>query len=222
MNFDGRARLYVFLAGLFVTSLVVGDLLGGKLVAVNLFGWGLAMPAGMIAFPVTFLLTDLVNEFYGKRAARFLTLVGFVMALYTVLLVNWAVSLPRHEWTGDAFQGAYRTIFASSQRVLFASITAFLVGQLLDIAVFQLLKKRTEGRYLWLRATGSTLVSQLVDTVVVQALAFGSMLTFANIWKVVFFAYILKLIIAILLTPLIYAGHAMVERWMGLRPMPVG
>jgi uncharacterized integral membrane protein (TIGR00697 family) len=219
---DGRMRLYVFLAALFVTSLVVGDLIGGKLVAVNLFGWALAMPAGMIAFPVTFLLTDLVNEFYGKKAARYLTVVGFIMALYTVLLINAAVALPRHEWTGDAFQQSYRTIFGSSQRVLFASITAFLVGQFLDIAIFQGLKRATQGRFLWLRATGSTVISQLVDTVVVQVLAFGSFLTWSNILRVVFTAYVLKLIIAILLTPLIYAGHAAVERWLGLKPAPVG
>jgi uncharacterized integral membrane protein (TIGR00697 family) len=222
VNLDGRAKLYVFLSVLFVTSLVVGDLLGGKLVEVNLFGWPLAMPAGMIAFPVTFLLTDLVNEFYGRRAARFLTLVGFVMAVYTILLVNWAVALPRHTWTGDAFQASYRQIFGSSQRVLIASVTAYLVGQFLDIAVFHLLKVATKGRFLWLRATGSTVVSQFVDTIVVQALAFGSMLTLSNVFKVIFTAYILKLIIAILLTPLIYAGHAMVERWLGLEPVAVG
>ena len=222
MNLDGRAKLYVFLGALFVTSLVVGDLIGGKLVEVNLFGWILAMPAGMIAFPVTFLLTDLVNEFYGRKAARFLTLVGFVMALYTIGLVNWGVALPRHVWTGDAYQASYRQIFASSQRILFASVTAYLVGQFLDIAVFHLLKVATRGRFLWLRATGSTVVSQLVDTIVVQALAFGSMLTLSNVFRLVFTAYVLKLIIAILLTPLIYAGHAMVERWLGLEPVAVG
>jgi len=222
MTFDARIKLYIFLAGLFVTSLVVGDLIGGKLVHVNLFGWMLAMPAGMIAFPVTFLLTDLVNEFYGRKAARFLTLVGFVMAVYTIGLVNWGVALPPHVWTGDAYQASYRLIFASSQRILIASVTAYLVGQLLDIAVFHLLKKATHGRFLWLRATGSTVVSQLVDTVVVQALAFGSLLTASNVVKVVFTAYVLKLIIAILLTPLIYAGHAMVERWLGLEPLAVG
>lgn len=222
MKLDPRHKLYVVLAALFVTSLVVGDLVGNKLIEVDLFGWILPMPAGLLCFPVTFLLTDLVNEFYGKKAARFLTFVAFAMVIYTMVIVRAAVGLPAHAYITADYQAHYGEIFLGSQRILIASVTAFLIGQLLDIFMFNLLKRLTHNKLLWLRATGSTVASQLVDTVVVQVIAFSSFLTMQNVWKVVATAYVLKLIIAILLTPLIYLGHSIVEKNLGLRPVVLG
>lgn len=222
MKLDARNKLFVVLAALFVTSLVVGDLVGNKLIKVDLFGWVLPMPAGLLCFPVTFLLTDLVNEFYGKKAARFLTFVGLAMVVYTMVILRAAVSLPAHAFITPDYQAHYAEIFMGSQRILIASVTAYLIGQLLDIVVFNAIKRMTRNRMLWLRATGSTVVSQMVDTVVVQVLAFYSFLTLSNVWKVVATAYVLKLVIAILLTPLIYLGHSVVERNLGLRPVELG
>ena len=222
MKLDGRARLYIVLAALFVTSLCVGDLVGNKLIRINLFGWILPMPAGMLCFPVTFLLTDLVNEFYGKSAARFLTFVGFGMVVYTMVILRAAVGLPAHHFITPEYQAQYATIFLGSQRILVASVTAYLIGQLLDIFVFNFLKRVTANRFLWLRATGSTVVSQLIDTIVVQTLAFYSFLTWHNVGRVVLTAYVLKLIIAILLTPLIYMGHSIVEKKLGLKAIVLG
>lgn len=227
LRLDARLKLFLFLAGLFVTSLIVGDVIGGKLFQLTLGGQTFVITVGMIPFPVVFLLTDLLNEFYGKRAARLVTLVGFAMALFTLLVVFVAVQVPwapftrEPGWTGMN-QPSFDNVFAGSQRILLASVAAYLVAQLLDISVFHLIKKHTQNRLLWLRATGSTVVSQLVDTVVIQFLAFSGVMPASRIVNVIVTSYLVKLVIAIGLTPLLYAGHSLVERGLGLAPLPVG
>lgn len=227
MTIDGRLKLFLVLASLLVTSLVVGDIIGGKLTEVALLDTRFVITVGMIPFPVVFLLTDLLNEFYGRRAARLVTLVGFAMALFTLVVIRIAVEVPWAPFTrepGWAGMNAasFANVFAGSQRILLASITAYLVAQFLDIAVFHVLKARTAGRMLWLRATGSTVVSQLLDTVLIQFLAFSGILPAADIVRVIVTSYLVKLVVAIMLTPLIYAGHALVERGLGLAPMRPG
>jgi hypothetical protein len=178
----------------------------------------------MIPFPVVFLLTDLLNEFYGARATRFVTLVGFAMAWLTILVLQVAVHVPwapftmAADWTGVR-PGSFDNIFASSTRILIASTFAYLLAQLIDIGVFHLIKRRTQGRLLWLRATGSTVVSQGIDTVVIQVLAWYGVMPLSNIVSIIVTSYVVKLVIAIGLTPLIYAGHALVERVLGIRPV---
>lgn len=223
MKLDARLKLFVFLAGLFITSLIVGDLIGGKLYQVEIAGYPLTISVGMIPFPIVFLLTDLINEFYGKRVARFVTLVGFAMAWFTIAVlaiaaeVPWAPFTSSPDWTG-VNQPAFDNIFASSQRILLASTVAYLTAQLIDITVFHFFKRKLHGRFLWLRATGSTVVSQLVDTVVIQFLAWTGVLPVADIVSIIVTSYLVKVIIAIALTPAIYAGHALVERGLGLEP----
>ncbi len=226
MELDGRLKLFVALAALFVTSLLVGDLIGGKLYQTSAAGVALTISVGMIPFPVVFLLTDLLNEFYGQRAARYVTLVGFGMAWFTIGvlwvagLVPMAPFTTEADWagvTGDAFQ----RVFSSSQWILMSSTVAYLIGQLLDIAVFHKLKEHTGGRMLWLRATGSTAISQLIDTVVINLLVWGSTLPFGDLVSVAATSYVVKLAAAIALTPLIYASHAVVERTLGIAPVGV-
>lgn len=222
--FNHRVRLFVVLACLFVTSLVVGDIIGGKLLEVHVFGWPMTISVGMIPFPVTFVLTDLLNEFYGKQPARFVTLIGFCMAAFTLALIFGAVSLPwapftrGASWTGVR-QEHFDNIFAGSQRLLIASLAAYLASQFTDIAIFQWLKKKSNNRHLWLRATGSTLVSQLIDTCAIQVLAWAGILTFSQIVSIVLTAYVFKVFIAIALTPVIYFGHSLVEKQLGLKPI---
>ena len=180
MNLDRRIQLFVVLAAVFVTSLVAGDIIGVKLFEVHLGPVLAVMSAGMLLFPVTFLLTDILNEFYGKRVARFVTWVGFFMAIFTFVFITVAVRVPWAPMTEAAgysgtVAGAFNNVFAGSQRILMASIVAYLVGQFADIAVFNLIKRTTQNRMLWLRATGSTVVSQLIDTVVVQYIAWTPM-----------------------------------------------
>lgn len=224
MKLDARTKLFVALAGVFVTALVVGDIIGGKLVSLHLLGKDYVLSVGMIPFPVTFLLTDILNEFYGKRVARFVTLVGFGMALFAFLVIYIAMALPWAPFTQEpGYKGmvepSFNNVFGGSQRILVASMIAYLIGQFLDIGVFNLLKRLSSNRFLWLRATGSTLVSQLIDTFVIQLIAWWGTLTLDRLLGLVLTGYTIKILVAIGLTPLIYAGHALVEGALGLQPI---
>jgi uncharacterized integral membrane protein (TIGR00697 family) len=218
VKLDARIKLFVFLAGLFITSLIVGDLIGGKLYEFQLGGLELGISVGMIPFPIVFLLTDLINEFYGKKAARFVTLVGFGMAWFTILVLQLATMVP---WPPSPFQQAFDSIFASSQKILFSSTIAYLTAQLIDIAVFHFFKRKLHGRFLWVRATGSTIVSQLVDTFIINFLVWSSQKSSTQILGIIGTSYVTKVGVAIALTPLIYAGHALVERGLGIEPVHV-
>ncbi len=227
MVLDRRIQLFVVLAGVFVTSLVVGDLIAVKLFEVKLGPIVAVMTIGILPFPVTFLLTDILNEFYGKKAARFITWVGFFMAIFCFAVIAIAVRVPwapltqAPGWQG-AVEGSFNNVFAGSQRILMASMIAYLVAQFCDIAIFNLLKRVTQNKMLWLRATGSTLASQLIDTVVMQFVAWTGLLPTATILNVIFTSYIVKLLVAVGLTPFIYLGHAFVERKLGIKPVVLG
>jgi queuosine precursor transporter len=222
---DTRAKLFLTLTALFVTALVVGDLIGGKLMGVPLFGEVRFLSVGFIPFPITFLLTDLLNEFYGKRAARTVTWVGFGMAVFTLLVLTVAVAAPWHPetlkpgWTGLT-PGIFDAVFASGRRILIASMTAYVVAQLIDIAVFHRLKSLTGGKFFWVRATGSTIASQLFDTIIIQSLVWSGSLDLDKLTNLIITSWVGKVLIALLLTPLIYAGHALVERVLGVPPLP--
>jgi len=227
MNLDRRMQLFVVLAAVFVTSLVVGDLIGVKLFEVHVGSVVAVMSIGMLPFPVTFLLTDILNEFYGKKAARYVTWVGFFMAIFAYAVIAIAVQVPWAPLTrAPDFKGtvesAFNNVFAGSQRILAASMMAYLVGQFADITIFNLLKRTTNNRLLWLRATGSTLVSQLIDTTVVQFVAWTGVLPTATIFSIIYTSYIVKLLIAVGLTPFIYLGHGIVERKLGIKPVVLG
>lgn len=210
------AKLYVVLAAIFVTCLVVGDVIGGKN-AVTPIG---AVSVGMLAFPVTFLLTDIVNDFYGVRGARFLTLVGFGAAALAWLVLQIAT----HSATDPSsyFQdGEFTKIFGGSAQLFVASMLAYLIGQFLDIHVFQFWKTLTQSRHLWLRATGSTLLSQLIDTSTINLVFWTGKNPIGWIGLKIVREYGVKVLIAVLLTPAVYALHALVVRRLGLSPAPV-
>ena len=224
MRIDRRTQLFVVLSAIFVSCLLVGDIIGGKLVETHAFGRAFVISVGMIPFPITFLLTDLLNEFYGKRAARFVTWVGFACAALTFLILqvsaslSWAPITRAPDWSG-VNEPSFNNVFTGSQRILYASMAAYLIAQFTDIAIFNLLKRLTHNRLLWLRATGSTLVSQAVDTVVIQTLAWFGILPFGEIVALVFTSYVVKVVVAVGLTPLIYAGHEVVQRLLGIEPV---
>lgn len=222
---DSRIKLFVVLAGVFTTCLVVGDIIGGKLIQTSLFGQTITLTVGMIPFPVTFLLTDLLNEFYGKRAARFVTLVGFSMAVLAYAFIYIAAVIPIAEMTRtDDWNGvkheAFDNVFMGSMRMIVASLMAYLVAQFADIGVFHLLRRLTRGRYLWLRATGSTVVSQAIDTLTISLVAWWGLMGVGDIVNIMFSSYSVKFLIALGLTPAIYAGHALVQRFLALEPTP--
>lgn len=143
---DSGQRLYLWLSGLFVTCLLVADITGGKLFELPLpFGGTLVHSVGNLAFPVTFLVTDLVNEFYGKRAARHLTFLGLAMAALSFGILFVARKLPTSGASGISAE-SFDAVFAMSNRLYVASLTAYLVGQLTDITVFGYFKRISRGR----------------------------------------------------------------------------
>lgn len=226
MNLDARGTLFLALSTLFCTSLVVGDLIGSKLMGVPLFGSVHILSVGFIPFPITFLLTDLLNEFYGQKAARTVTWVGFGLAWFTLFVLLIAQAAPfasftlAPDWTGTP-PAAWTQVFGGSRRILLASIVAYVVAQFTDIAVFHLLKKKTHNRFLWLRATGSTVASQLIDTVTIQTLAWWGTMSNERLFGLIAASYFGKVLIAILLTPAIYVGHAIVTRGLGIKPASI-
>jgi uncharacterized integral membrane protein (TIGR00697 family) len=224
----GTHKLFVCLTAVFVSCLLLGDVIGGKTIATPLG----PISVGMLPFPVTFLLTDVVNDFYGRRGARFVTLVGFGMAVLAWIILQLGTSLPVHESTYFT-QGEFSKIFGGSAQLFIASMIAYLLGQFLDIQVFQFWKALTQSKHLWLRATGSTILSQIVDTVVINVIfwtwtaaadaqSFLGKMTPGDRWSWVFAKilreYGIKLVIAILLTPAVYGIHSFVVRVLGIDP----
>ena len=220
-------RLYLWITAAFVTCLLVADLIGSKLFSVHVLGFDVLHSVAMIPFPVTFLLTDLLNEYYGKAAARRVVYIGLASAglCFVFLLVGDVMPIAS---ISPITQDQYDAVFGNARLMYVASLTAYLIGSMLDIFAFGAIKRLTGGRWLWLRATGSTVISQMVDSFVVTAIFFGSRKTLGDgspvtlraILAIAATGYTLKFFIAIGLTPLIYAGHRVMHRWFGLQPLP--
>jgi uncharacterized integral membrane protein (TIGR00697 family) len=210
-----ETRLFVALVAVFVSCLLLGDVIGGKLFATPVG----PISVGMIPFPVTFLLTDVVNDFYGRRGARFMTIVGFFMACLAFALLQITTWMTPDATTYFS-QSEYQKIFGGSSAIFVASMCAYLIGQFLDIQVFQFWKAITESRHLWLRATGSTVLSQLIDTVTINSI-FGKV-TAGWSWEFIFAKvgreYVIKLVVAVLLTPFVYLLHGMIVRGLAIEP----
>ncbi len=200
-------RVYIFLTALFVAALIAGDFIGGKFFSFA----GRSFSAGIIPFPLTFVLTDVVNEFYGKAGARRLTLAGFLAALFVWLMVSLALLLPTTSDSPISDQ-VFRSAFGTSARLYVASLTAYLIGQFLDIAVFQVFRRLTGGRLLWLRSTGSTVLSQAIDSLSVSFIFLAGARPIGFIVSNAANNYVGKLAMAVMLTPLIYLGHALIRR----------
>src|SRR3954468_13236928 len=160
---DRKQRVFIFLTAFFVAALMTGDFGGGKFFV--LFGRNFS--AGIIPFPLTFVLTDVVNEFYGKHGARRLTYAGLTAALFVWGVINLALALPTSP-DSPIPDAVFRGAFGTSSRLYVASLTAYMIGQLLDIAIFQFLRNTTGHRLLWLRSTGSTVISQIIDSLAVS------------------------------------------------------
>ncbi len=210
-------KLFVVLAGIFVTCLLLGNMTGGK----NFSTFVGPVSVGMVLFPVTFLLTDVINDFYGRRGARFITLVGAAMATLTYGALVLTTALPTDPDT--YFQdGEFAKIFGGSSKLFLASLVAYLIGQILDINIFLFWKKMTRGKHLWLRATGSTLLSQLIDTATINAIFWAGVddRSWGWIGAKIVREYLIKVVVAVFLTPVVYAIHALIMQWLKLTPAP--
>jgi uncharacterized integral membrane protein (TIGR00697 family) len=204
--------LFTILTGFFVTNAIVGELIGGKLIAIGPFN----LSIGIIPWPVVFLITDIINEYFGKKGVRQLTFMtaGLVVYVFIILYLGMAVkSASFSPVSSDAFNA----VFGQSLWIIAGSLAAFISSQLVDIFVFWVIRQRTGKRLIWMRATGSTMVSQLFDSFIVTGIAFWlpAKITFAEFINTAFTGYSAKLIIAVVLTPLIYVGHSLVHKYLG-------
>lgn len=226
MKLDARLTLFITLVMVFITCLITGDLIGGKLTSVHLFGEEWVFSVGQLAFPVTFILTDILNEFYGRQVVRRVTVIAFVMVGVSFGFIYWAAAMPwasftqATNWTGVGTR-EFGIIFTQATEIQIGSMFAFLVANLVDVSVFWFFKRLTGNRMLWLRATGSTAVSQLIDTIVISAVIWQDKVTFGQFSKIVIASYVLKLTVAIVVTPIIYGLHEVIEKRFGLVPVPL-
>jgi len=230
VTLDVRARVYAWMTAIFVACLLVADVVGVKLFRIEVLGTNVEHTCGMLTFPITFILTDLLNDYYGKIATRRVTFIAFVMGALVFGVINLSLAMPSLPASFNVPQSAFEAVFAKARVMYVASLAAFIVGSMLDIWIFGLLKHVTKGRFLWLRATGSTVISQVFDSLVVSLLAFHFMPSWLGMapesiaplggaLKIAATGYVLKFVIAIAITPLIYAGHS-VLRNLGMRPLP--
>jgi uncharacterized integral membrane protein (TIGR00697 family) len=236
---DKPTRLFIVLAGFFIANAVIAEMIGVKIFSLedtlgmprfnfDLFGTNnlsFSLSVGVLPWPIVFIMTDIINEYYGVRGVRFLTVLATLLIVFAFVVFYFAIRLsPDGGWrtlfSSDGvpdMQAAYSAIFGQGMNIIVGSLSAFILGQLVDAFVFRGIKRLTgEGRF-WLRATGSTLVSQFIDSVVVTYVAFtvfrGVPVGQTMAWA--FTAYAYKFLVAVLMTPVIYGIHALVEYYLG-------
>lgn len=232
-----RNRLFVVLSGIFITNALLAEIIGVKIFSgestigvnpaqLNILGFVMDfnLTAGAMIWPVVFITTDLINEYFGKPGVKRISYLTALLIAYAFAVIFMAIHLPPADWwaqiqdeDGSIFNMdlAFNRVLGQGQRIIIGSLTAFLFGQLVDVFVFQRLRRATGQRWLWVRATGSTLVSQLVDSFVVLFIAFYGVFPTEQIVAIGITNYIYKFSVAILLTPLIYLGHYIIDNYLG-------
>lgn len=243
---DKPTKLYILLGGFFIANAIIAEVIGVKIFSLektlgitpfnlNIFGnsFSFNLTAGVLLWPVVFIMTDIINEYYGVKGVRFLSFLAAALIAYTFIMFQGAIWLnPADFWTGN-YQSrnianaddAFHVILGQGSWIIIGSLAAFLVGQILDVLVFHAIKKATGEKAIWLRATGSTLVSQLIDSFVVLFIAFyigprvsanqGTAWSLNLVLAICVGNYIYKFIVAVIMTPVIYLVHNMIERYLG-------
>lgn len=204
--------IYVILAGIFITNAVVAEMIGGKLIQIGPF----IMSIGILPWPIVFLTTDIINEHFGKEGVKKLSFITAGLIAYCFVLLYFAIIIPSAKGISTVNDDQFFAVFGQSMWIIVGSIVAFLSSQLIDVSVFWMLRNKTGKKMIWLRSTGSTVISQLIDTFVVLGIAFwlpGKMTTAVFI-NAALTGYTFKLIIAVALTPLIYLGHYLIDNFL--------
>lgn len=242
--------LFLILAGIFLTNAIITQFMGVKIFSLERtfgaapFNFSLLgqenlafnLSAGVLLWPIIFVLTDVINEYFGQRGVRFLSYLAVILIAYSFLGYYFAINLPPADfWPSSHYDGletaeqeairakvgdynyAYRIVFGQGLWIIVGSLTAFLIGQIVDVMVFHQIKKWTGDKYIWLRATGSTLVSQFIDSFVVLFIAFylGAGWSMATVIALGLVGYSYKFLVAVLMTPLIYLAHFLIDRYLG-------
>lgn len=232
------ARLFIVLAALFVTNALIAEFVGVKIFAledtigVEPFDWrlfgqsgSLSFTAGVMLWPVVFIMTDIINEHFGVRGVRLISWLAVALIVYAFVFAYLAIELAPASWwvTVGAdrgvpdMQAAFAGIFGQGLWTIGGSVTAFLVGQLVDVAVFQRIRRATGERWIWLRATGSTAISQLIDSFIVLYIAF---VLGPQHWPIPLFLavgtvnYAYKMSLAVALIPLLYVGRRLIRGYL--------
>jgi hypothetical protein len=236
---DRATRLFIALAAFFCVNAVLAEFIGVKIFALedtlgidplawNLFGQSgsLNFTAGTLLWPIVFVFTDVINEFYGKRGVRMISWIAVALILYGFVFAFAAIHLAPAGWWVDAakdqgvpdYQKAFAAVFGQGLWTIGGSVIAFLLGQLIDVSVFHRIRRATGERFVWLRATGSTAVSQLVDSFVVLYIAFvlGPQQWPTSLFMAVSTVnYAYKMLAAIALIPLIYLIRRAIIGYLG-------
>jgi len=240
-------RLYIILGGFFIANALIAEIIGVKIFSLektlglmpldmNVFGnmLSLNLTAGVLLWPVIFVMTDIINEYYGKRGVRFLSFLTAGLIIFAFIIFYGAMRLVPADFFVTSKQGsgvpnmeiAYESILGQGSNIILGSLVAFIISQLIDVFIFHKIKKATGERRIWLRATGSTLVSQFIDSFVVLFIAFyvGSRINNTEgdfVWPFSLFIavglvnYIYKFCVAVILTPVIYLAHNWIDRYLG-------
>ena len=243
---DKRVKLFLLLGGFFIANAIVAEIIGVKIFSLektlgisplelNIFGnsFSFNLTAGVLLWPVVFIMTDVINEYYGIKGVRYLSFLAAGLIAYTFIMFQGAIHLtPADFWTGNYnnqninnANDAYRVILGQGSWIIIGSLVAFLIGQILDVFVFHSIKKIKEEKAIWLRATGSTIVSQLIDSFVVLFIAFyigprisqnqGMPWSLGLVMTICVGNYIYKFIVAVIMTPVIYLVHHLIENYLG-------
>jgi uncharacterized integral membrane protein (TIGR00697 family) len=236
---DKSTKLFLFITAFFVANALIAECIGGKIFSLEkllggqpsnftIFGQtGLAfnLTCGVLLWPLEFIITDIVNEYYGPKAVRRISYTAIVLIAYAFFMFYGAMKIPPADFWITSKQGngisnmqdAFGGIFGQGMWIIVGSLTAFLVSQIVDVTIFHKIKKITGEKWIWLRATGSTLVSQLIDSFVVLFIAFkiGNGWSWQLVLAICLVNYIYKFTMAIVLTPVIYILEKQIEKYVG-------
>lgn len=238
MKESKRTILFLILGSFFIANAIIAEFVGVKIFSVEgtlgitpfevpIFGevYSFNMTAGVLMWPMVFVMTDIINEYYGKNGVRLFSYIAAALIAYAFIAVYSTINIaPANFWlmkeTGTGtinMQEAFSQIFGQGLWIIIGSLFAFLVGQMVDVYTFHLIKTKTGNKALWLRSTGSTLVSQFIDSFVVLIIAFyiGGNWPLKLVLAVGVVNYIYKFVVAICLTPLLYLVHAAIDRYLG-------
>ncbi len=236
---DKPTRLLVIFTAFFATNALIAESIGTKIFSLEKVfgasplnfsllgesGLAISLTAGVLLWPLEFVMTDIVNEYYGPRAVRRISYIAVALISYAFLMFYMAIQVPAADfWYGTGIDKgvpdmskAFNAVFGQGMWIIVGSLVAFLVSQVVDVTVFHAIKKRTGNKKMWLRATGSTLVSQLVDSFIVLFIAFkiGNNWSYQKVLAIGLVNYAYKFVVAVLLTPLIYFMHHRIDAYVG-------
>ena len=216
MNTERSKKIYLYLAAIFIAALVVCNLIANKFIAIDLGFKTFVISAGVLPYPITFLITDILSEIYGKKKTARIVWAGFGASLFVL-----GVLLLAQQFTAIAGSPVddetFNKVFGNSWRVIFASMTAYLCAQLIDVRIYHFWKEKTAGKHLWLRNNFSTVFSQLVDTTLVVCMLFLGIRSHSEILQFILDGWLFKMLCAFIDTPLLYASTAFIRKKLDLK-----